>query len=30
MTNIVVPVDFGETTDKLLDESIKFAQEING
>ncbi len=30
MTNIIVPVDFGETTDKLLEASIKFAQEIKG
>ena len=30
MTNIIVPVDFGETTDKLVDASVKFAKEING
>ena len=30
MTNIIVPVDFGETTDILLDASVKFAKEING
>ncbi|MGC4129413.1 MAG: universal stress protein [Bergeyella sp.] len=30
MTNIIVPVDFGETTDALIDASINFAKEING
>ena len=30
MTNIILPVDFGKTTDVLLDAAIKFAKEVNG
>lgn len=30
MINLIVPVDFGEATDKLLDASIKFAKDVNG
>lgn len=30
MTTIILPVDFGKTTDKLLDGAIKFAKETNG
>ena len=30
MLNIILPVDFGEATDKLVDSAIKFAKEING
>lgn len=30
MTNIVLPVDFGETTDRLIDAAINFAKELNG
>ncbi|MDY3547185.1 universal stress protein [Riemerella anatipestifer] len=30
MTNIILPVDFGESTDFLLDETIKFAKKTNG
>lgn len=30
MLNIVLPVDFGDSTDILVDAAIKFAKEING
>lgn len=30
MTNIILPVDFGKTTDVLLAAAIKFAKEVNG
>ena len=30
MTNIILPVDFGKTTDVLLCAAIKFAKEVNG
>lgn len=30
MINIVLPVDFGESTDRLIDGAIKFAKETNG
>ena len=30
MVNIVLPVDFGESTDKLTDGAVKFAKETNG
>lgn len=30
MRNIILPVDFSETTDKLIDGAIQFAQELNG
>ena len=30
MTNIILPVDFGKTTDVLLGAAIKFAKEVNG
>ena len=30
MTNIILPVDFGKTTDVLLGTAIKFAKEVNG
>jgi nucleotide-binding universal stress UspA family protein len=30
MVNIVLPVDFGESTEKLVTEAIKFAQQIQG
>lgn len=30
MTTIILPVDFGKTTDKLLEGAIKFAKETNG
>lgn len=30
MATIILPVDFGKTTDKLLDGAIKFAKETNG
>lgn len=30
MTNIILPVDFGKTTDVLLSAAIKFAKEVNG
>lgn len=30
MINIILPVDFSEATDKLLDGALKFAKEING
>ena len=30
MINIILPVDFSEATDKLLDGALKFAKEISG
>ncbi len=30
MLNIVLPVDFGDSTDTLIDAAVKFAKEING
>lgn len=30
MVNIVLPVDFGEKTDHLVDAAIRFAKDING
>lgn len=30
MINIVLPVDFGEKTDQLIDGAVKFAKQING
>lgn len=30
MINIVLPVDFGEKTEQLVDGAIKFAKEVNG
>lgn len=30
MVNIIVPVDFGESTDLLINSAIHFAKEING
>ncbi|MDR2205541.1 MAG: universal stress protein [Flavobacteriaceae bacterium] len=30
MINIVLPVDFGEKTEKLLEAAVKFAKEISG
>ncbi|AZA51951.1 universal stress protein [Chryseobacterium sp. G0201] len=30
MINIVLPVDFGDKTDQLVDGAVKFAKEING
>ncbi|EJL74810.1 universal stress protein [Chryseobacterium populi] len=30
MVNIVLPVDFGDKTDQLVDGAIKFAKEVNG
>ena len=30
MLNIVLPVDFGDSTDALVDAATKFAKEING
>src|SRR5690606_13757104 len=30
MINIVLPVDFGESTDRLIDGALKFAKETNG
>lgn len=30
MTTIILPVDFGKTTDKLVDGVVKFAKETNG
>lgn len=30
MINIILPVDFSEATDKLLDGALKFANETNG
>ena len=30
MINIVLPVDFGDKTDQLIDGAVKFAKEVNG
>lgn len=30
MVNIVLPVDFGSSTEKLIDGAVKFAKETNG
>ncbi|MBT2623043.1 MULTISPECIES: universal stress protein [Chryseobacterium] len=30
MINIVLPVDFGDKTEQLVDGAIKFAKEVNG
>ena len=30
MTNIILPVDFSEATEKLLEGAVKFAQECKG
>ncbi|ACU07146.1 universal stress protein family [Flavobacteriaceae bacterium 3519-10] len=30
MINIVLPIDFGESTDRLIDAAVKFAHEMNG
>lgn len=30
MINIVLPVDFGESTDRLISEAIKFAKQVQG
>lgn len=30
MINIVLPVDFSETTDKLIEGAVKFAKQVNG
>lgn len=30
MKKIILPVDFSDTSDKLLDEAVKFAKVING
>lgn len=30
MTNIVLPVDFGDSTEKLVSSAVKFAKEVNG
>ncbi|AZA99930.1 universal stress protein [Chryseobacterium joostei] len=30
MINIVLPVDFGDKTDQLVDGAIKFAKQLNG
>jgi len=30
MTTIVLPVDFGDATDKLIEGAVKFAKEVNG
>lgn len=30
MKNIILPIDFGESTDKLLNAGIKFSKEIGG
>ncbi|MDO4763360.1 MAG: universal stress protein [Flavobacteriaceae bacterium] len=30
MTTIILPVDFGKTTDQLLDGAVKFAKEVKG
>lgn len=30
MTTIILPVDFGKTTDILLEAAVKFAKQING
>ncbi|MCD1116229.1 universal stress protein [Chryseobacterium turcicum] len=30
MINIILPVDFGEKTDQLIDGAVKFAKQVNG
>ena len=30
MAVIILPVDFGKTTDKLVEGAVKFAKETNG
>ncbi|WP_209390846.1 universal stress protein [Chryseobacterium sp. RR2-3-20] len=30
MTNIVLPVDFGDKTNQLVDGAVKFAKQLNG
>lgn len=30
MINIVVPIDFGESTEVLIDHAVKFARDMNG
>lgn len=30
MINIILPVDFGDKTDQLVDGAVKFAKEVNG
>lgn len=30
MKNIILPIDFGDSTDKLLQGALQFAKEING
>ncbi|MCA6069013.1 universal stress protein [Chryseobacterium sp. RG1] len=30
MINIVLPVDFGEKTDQLIEGAVKFAKQVNG
>ncbi len=30
MLNIVLPIDFSDNTDKLVEEAVKFAKETNG
>ena len=30
MVNIVLPVDFGDSTDALIKSAVKFAKELNG
>lgn len=30
MVNIVVPIDFSDKTDQLIDATVKFAKQING
>jgi len=30
MNNIILPVDFGDKTDQLIDGAVKFAKEVNG
>ncbi|MCW3159949.1 universal stress protein [Chryseobacterium oryctis] len=30
MLNIVLPVDFGDKTDQLVDGAVKFAKQVNG
>lgn len=30
MTNIVLPVDFGDSTEKLISNAVHFAKEVNG
>jgi uncharacterized PurR-regulated membrane protein YhhQ (DUF165 family) len=30
MINIVLPVDFGDKTEQLLEGAVKFAKQVNG